>query len=163
MIGLSAHIVNTGNLLAIHIPANMFMLVGWLVLSVIFIGLRLINISVSAGISKPFGFISILIAVVSLSILGLLYNPSSIILDANKNTATISTMMFFVPHHQSFELSQVQGAMIATVDGAEALRIVFVGGQAFQLTAYQATGGTDLAANAINEFLRQHGGIGSPY
>ena len=163
MIGLSAHIINTGNLLTIHIPANAIMLFGWLVGVIFVIGLRLILLSAKAGVGKQFGFFPILITGCLIFILSALYNPCSIVLDADKHTATIDMMMFFIPRHQSFDLSQIQGAMVATADGTDALRIVFMGGRSFQLTAYQATGGTDEAANAINEFLREPGGVGSPY
>ncbi|WP_158823855.1 hypothetical protein [Granulicella sp. S156] len=84
-------------------------------------------------------------------------------LDAVRGTAVIHTVLFCYPQTYRYPLSSVMGASVAIGDQNDALRLVFQGGGDLQLTPYNQMGGKGQAAFAINQFLQEHGGRGSPY
>ena len=92
-----------------------------------------------------------------------LYSGGSITLDAPAGTAVIRTSTFGYPHTYRYPLVSVMGASVVSADQSDALRLVFKGGADLQLTAYNQMRGKGEAASAINQFLQQHGGRGTPY
>jgi uncharacterized membrane protein len=87
----------------------------------------------------------------------------TIVLDAVHGIAVVHTVFFFYPQTYRYPLSSVISASVAIGDQNDALRLAFQGGSDLQLTPYNQMGGKGQAAFAINQFLREHGGTGSPY
>ncbi len=96
--------------------------------------------------------------IINLAVIGAFFNPGRIVLDAKSNTASISTMMFFIPHHHTLPLSQVSGAAVVTADMSWALAVGLAGGHGIQMTVFNQQSGADEAAWAINQFLGEHSG-----
>jgi hypothetical protein len=105
----------------------------------------------------------VLVSLILLAALGLVTANGTIVLDAVHGTAVVHTVTFFYPHTYRYPLSSVSGASVASSDQSDALRLIFQGGSDVQLTPYDQMGGKGEAAFAINQFLREHGGTGSPY
>lgn len=85
-----------------------------------------------------------------------------IVLDAVRGTAEVHTVFFGYPESYHYPLSAVMGASVASSQQSDALRLVFQGGSDLQLTPYNQMGGKGEAAYAINQFLQEHGGKGTP-
>ena len=111
--------------------------------------------------ARPRYFISVGL-LISVVLVGAASN-GSIILDAVHGTAVVHMVSFGYPQTYSYPLSAVMGASVASSEQSDALRLVFQGGSSLQLTPYNQMGGKGQAAFAINQFLREHGGAGSPY
>jgi hypothetical protein len=157
MLGFSTRILNTGNLLTVVIPAHAVMLIACtLPLLVWFAVLRMTT--TSRG--HRAGVIAILI---NLFVISIVFTPARVVLDAQHGSVSISRLMFFIPHHQTLPLSEIQGSMVKTSDQSNALVLILSDGHAVQLTPFDQVNGTDEAAAAINQFLRAHGGTGNPY
>jgi len=87
----------------------------------------------------------------------------TIVLDAVHGAAVVHTVFFCYSQTYRYPLSSVSGAYVGSADQTDALRLVLNGGAELQLTPYNQMGGKGQAAFAINQFLREHGGTGSPY
>jgi hypothetical protein len=157
MLGFSTRILTTGDLLTVIIPAHAIMsVVCTLPLLVWFAVLRM----TTSPRGHRAGVIAILI---NLFVISVVFTPAQVVLDAQHGSASISRLMFFIPHHQTLPLSEIQGSMVKTSDHSNALVLVLNDGHAIQLTPFDQLRGVDEAAAAINQFLRAHGWAGNPY
>ncbi|HTF45760.1 MAG TPA: hypothetical protein VK641_17770 [Terriglobales bacterium] len=157
MLGFSTRVLNAGSLLTVIIPAHTIMLIACtLPLLLWFAVLRM----TTTPRGHRMGVIAILI---NLFVISVIFTPARVVLDAQHGSASISRMMFFIPHHQTLPLSEIQGSMVKTSEQSNALVLILSDGHAVQLTPFDQVRGADEAAAAINRFLRDHGGTGSPY
>jgi len=157
MLGFSTRILNAGNLLTVTIPAHAIVLILFTLPLLIWVGVLRMT-TTSRG--HRAGLVAL---VINLFVLSVIFTPARVVLDASNGTASISRMMFFIPHHETLPLSNVQGSMVKTSEQSNALVLVMNDGHAVQLTPFDQVGGNDEAAAAINRFLRDHGGAGLPY
>ena len=157
MLGFSIRVVHAGQQLSVIIPAQLFIVL------LLLVPLPFL-ISAFRGTTTARGRRNVLLMIgFDLFFLSAAFTPAKIVLDAKHGTADVSTMMFFIPHHRTLTLSQVQGSMVKTSEVTDALVLVMSDGHAVQLTPFNQVSGTDEAVAAINQFLRAHGGEGSPY
>lgn len=94
---------------------------------------------------------------------GLVTSHATVVLDGTRNTVSVHTVMFFYPQTRHYPLSSLSGATVSTSDESNAVNLVLAGGTGLQLTPFNQMSGKDEAVFAINDFLRRHGGTGSPY
>ncbi|HZU08588.1 MAG TPA: hypothetical protein VFA02_01695 [Pseudacidobacterium sp.] len=146
-----------GDKLTIAVPADLPLFIIFLLPLLILFGVYR-EMNTSRGRKK-----CVVYMLINIVILSMIFTPAKVELDARQGTATVRTVMFFVPRHHVIPLSSVQGAMVKTSELTEALALVLTDGHAMQLTPFDQVRGTDVAAAAINDFLRTHGGVGKPY
>ncbi len=154
MLGFSTHILRTGDVLSVGVPANLFLFIIFLIPLPVWIGAYRMT---KTRRGRRTG---ILLVLANILILGAIFSPARVTLDGKSGTAKITNVLFFIPRHHIVPLSSVQGAMIKTSDLTEALTLVLNDGHSIQLTPFTQISGTDVAVAAINDFLREHGASG---
>lgn len=143
------------DVLTVISPIDIFMMIGIAVVAAFLMGLFFVLHSRSKVVFPVF----LLIAVITVGAA----SNGTITLDAVHGTAVMHSVFFGYPQTFRYPLSSVVGASVASSDESDALRLLFSGGSDYQLTPYNQMRGKGEAAFAINQFLREHDGTGSPY
>jgi hypothetical protein len=151
--GFAVNIAANGDLLTVTIPVHPFLLIIFC-----FIPFSIL-IAVFRMTRTPKGRITaLLLMLMDVVLLGLIFTPAKVILDAESGTAIVSDVFMFISHRQVVPLNSLEGATVRTADVASALVIIYSNGQREQLTPFSQTSGQDQAADAINAFLAAHRG-----
>jgi hypothetical protein len=154
-------VVASDNVLTVTSPVSWLAMVLAVGSPLLFLLLRKLELAMQPGKPVSKAWIGIQL-IATLFFLGFVASPARMTLDAGAGTVRVHKMLFFVPRLTTFPLRDVQGATVATSDQADALRLVFAGGSSLQMTPYNQMTGKGEAADAINQFLRAHGGTGLP-
>ena len=151
MFGFAVNIAANGDLLTITIPVQPFLLIIFCIIPFP------ILIAVFRMTRTPKGRITaLLLMLMDVVLLGFIFTPAKVILDARSRTAAVSDMFMFIPHRKVVPLTSLEGATVRTADVTSALVIIYSNGQREQLTPFSQTSGQDQAADAINAFLAAH-------
>ena len=145
--------LSPGDVLTVVSPISVW----WLGL-VLAVSVFLLLVSIDASRKNQ-----VLLGLLMLAIMGLVTSNATVVLDGAKHTASVRTVIFFYPTTRHYPLSSILGARIDTSDKSDAVNLVLDGGVGLQLTPYNQMSGKGQVAFAINQFLQQHGGRGSPY
>jgi hypothetical protein len=149
--GFAVHIAANGDLLTVTIPVHPFLLIIFCIipfpiLIAVFRMTRTLNGRITA----------LLLMLMDVVLLGLIFTPAKVMLDAKSRTAVVSDVFMFIPRRQVVPLDSLEGATVRTADVTGALVIIYSNGQREQLTPFSQTSGQDQAADAINAFLAAH-------
>jgi len=156
MLGFTPHISGTNDIMTVAIPPPILVLVLFLIPLPILVGAYRRTHTLKGRRA------AIIALVVNVAILGAIFTPGRVVLDAKAGKASISGMFMFIPHHREIPLSLVEGATVRTAELTGALVLVQTDGRTEQLMPYTQMWGLDEAATAINSFLAAHRGANGP-
>lgn len=142
------------NVLRVVSPIDGLMMIG-MGIAVIFCAALFTFIQVRAKVAVPVFLLIALLTVGAAS-------NGTVTLDAVHNTAEVHTVFFGYPKTYRYPLSSVTGAYVGSADQTDALRLMLRGGSELQLTPFNQMRGKSQAAFAINQFVGEHNGAGSP-